>query len=120
MGQILSDAKAVIKSGTALSNAINVGTKVLCGIQMPAAWDAANLTFQVSYDSGVTWQDLYDGLGTEIAVTSPAAGKYLAVDPSDYAGIVFLKVRSGTTGTPVNQTADRTIVLVSRKFYPIG
>jgi hypothetical protein len=120
MGRSQSTASATIASGAALSGAVCLGDKVLAGIQMPAAWTAASLTFQVSFDAGTTWKDLYDDAGVEVTLspTSPA-GKYLAVDPSAFAGVVFLKVRSGTTGTPVNQAADRSFTLVTRKFYAL-
>jgi hypothetical protein len=49
---------------------------VLCAIDMPADWDAANLTFQASYNTGGTFDDLYDQYGTETSVTA-AADRYI-------------------------------------------
>lgn len=120
MGRSQSTASATILTGASLSGAVCLGDKVLSGIQMPAAWTAASLTFEVSYDAGVTWKDLYDDGGNEVTLspTSPA-GKYLAVDPSTFAGILFIKVRSGTTGSPVTQLADRAFTLITRKYYAL-
>jgi hypothetical protein len=78
---------------------------------MPAAWTAATLTFQVSYD-GTTFVDLYDDTGTEIQWQAAASRFIVPSAPSQFFGIQALKVRSGTTGTPVNQGADRAIQVV--------
>jgi hypothetical protein len=104
----------VIASGTSLSPATDLGAQRLQGIQMPAAWDAANLTFQGSAD-GVTYNDVYDSAG-EHSVTA-AASRMIMVDAEKFRAIRYLKVRSGTTGVAVNQTADRTLTLVT---VPIG
>ena len=109
----------LIASGASLSNGALIGDHVLVGIQMPAAWTAASLTFQTSFDAGVNWHDLYDDGGNEVTLspTSPD-GKYLAVSPDPFGGSMFLKVRSGTSGTPVDQAADRSLVLITRKVFP--
>lgn len=102
-----------IANGASLSDAGNLGPFRLVGIVMPATWTAANLTFQVSDDAGTTYNNLYDDLGTEVTVTA-AASRYIALDPAVFAGINYLKVRSGTSGSAVNQGGDRTITLVTR------
>lgn len=104
-----STVDASIANGASLSTAIDLEGSSVIAIQMPAAWDAANLTFQGSHD-GTTYADLYDSSG-EFAVTA-AASRFIVVDPIKLLSARFLKVRSGTTGVPVNQTAARTIVLV--------
>jgi hypothetical protein len=85
---------------------------------MPAAWTAAALTFQVSDDAGATWKELLDDTGTAITITGPAAGNRLNVATGDFASAIFLKVRSGTSATPVNQAAARTLTLIKRQLYP--
>jgi hypothetical protein len=108
-----------IANAASLSNAALLGDQVLVGIAMSAAWTAASLTFQVSFDDGVTWTDLYDDAGVEVKLspTSPD-GKYLALSPDPFGGVLWLKVRSGTTGTPVAQSAARSLTLVTRKLFP--
>jgi hypothetical protein len=58
----------------------------------------------------VTYDDLYDS-ATERSVTA-AASRYLAFNIADWVSVRFLKIRSGTAGTPVNQAAARTLTLV--------
>lgn len=80
---------------------------------MPADWTAANLTFQGSHDNA-TFQNLYDDGGTEINVTA-ADDRNISVSAEISLAISafrWLKVRSGTAGTAVNQGAARTITLV--------
>lgn len=107
----LERVTATISSGGSLSAAVPLGAATLVGISMPASWDSAGLTFQVSAD-GTNFQDMQTS-SAELSMTA-AAGKYIAVDPTLWRGVNLLKVRSGTSGSPVNQTADRTITLVLR------
>jgi hypothetical protein len=108
---------ATIANGTALSGVINLAGAVLVTIQMPSAWTAAALTFQGSHD-GLTFGDVYDDAGTELSVSSAAAAVNRVIIASTIldklAGLTYLKIRSGTTGTPVNQGADRVITLVTK------
>lgn len=102
---------AAITSGQSLSAEADLGNGVLVGIAMPAAWDAASLSYQVTTD-GTTWLEMQS---TSAAISyTAAAGQYIAVDPALWRGVVAVKVRSGTLGAPVNQTANRTISLVTR------
>ena len=48
MTKLSSVSSATIANGASLSGAVYVGNRRLIGIQMPAAWTAAVLTFQVS------------------------------------------------------------------------
>jgi hypothetical protein len=107
---------AVIAAGASLSGPCPLGALTLVGISMPATWQTAALTFQVSPDGGTTWQELYDGAGNEITIQA-AAGQFVIplADPSYlWRGINMVQVRSGTAGSPVTQTAGATINLVTR------
>lgn len=101
-----------IASGGSLSGALDLGNQRLSRIAMPAAWDAASLTFQTSPD-GVTYNNLYDSSGNEYTVTA-AASRAILVNYIDFVGIRYLKIRSGTSAVPVNQTADRALSLVTQ------
>lgn len=116
MGAIPIQTSVTITSGTSLSAAIPAGVNVPIGIVMPAAWDAASITFQVSADGGTTWVELYDTTGTNNTTLTVAASRYLVLDPNVWIGINHIKIRSGTSGSPVNQTADRILTLVSRVY----
>jgi len=99
-----------------LSAEVDLGSYRLAGIVMPAAWDAGNLTFQVASATGGTFQNLYDDGGSEVVVTA-AVSTSIAVDllATALAPWRFIKVRSGTAGAAVVQTAARTITLVLKQ-----
>src|SRR5690242_9259249 len=97
---------AVISSGQSLSAVVDLEQLNITGFLIPASWTTAKLTFQISPD-GTTFGDLNDASGNEIQLTV-AAGKFIGVNLSELSGARFIKVRSGTSGTPVTQAADRT------------
>ncbi len=112
---------ATIANAASLSDAIDLsgasfGLREACalvGIIMPATWTAASMTFSAS-DDNTTFRDLYDSAGTEITYTV-AASHHIRVTPSDWAGMQYLKVRSGTAGAAVAQGGARLIKLVFRE-----
>jgi hypothetical protein len=83
-------------------------------VLLPAGWDDAKLTFEASQD-GVSYGPLYDKDG-EVVTGTLVGGEYAALNPLTFFAVRFLKVRSGTSGTPVTQTADRTLTLIVRKL----
>lgn len=106
---------ATIANATSLSAAVDLNGGILVAIQMPAAWTAAGLTFQGSYD-GTTFYNVYDDAGNELTLTT-AAQRYLVFDGDvarNLRGIRHIKVRSGTSGAAVNQGAERVLRLVAR------
>lgn len=109
----LEAVPVTISSGQSLSAAADLGGLRLFGIVMPSAWATANLTFQMSHDGGSTWSNVYDASGNELTATA-GTSRFIALDPANFAAVTMLKVRSGTSGTPVNQGADRVLQLVLR------
>ena len=107
---------ATIAQDASVSDPVNLQGAVLVGIRMPAVWDAANLTFQVSMDD-VTYLNAYNDAGAEHVVVVTAASTHIWVEPTDFAGYRWLKVRSGTAALPVDQTTGddpRLITLITR------
>lgn len=109
ISQAVETKTAVIESGGSLSGAVDLGGRKLVAIVMPDTWTAAKMTFQASPD-GVTYFNVYDG-STEREV-DVAASYYSALNIADWVGLRWLKFRSGTAASAVNQTAERTITLV--------
>jgi hypothetical protein len=107
----LQTVQATIANGESLSGAIPVAPLVPIGIIMPASWTTAGLSFAVSVDD-TNFYPLQD-MSAEVTAAA-AAGQYIALLPSTFIGIVSLKIRSGTAGSPVNQGAARTLILVSK------
>lgn len=106
---------ATIADSASLSGAVDLSSNkgTLVAIQTPAGWTTAVITFQASYD-GSTWCNLYNASGVEVATGSIVASYYVALDPADFAGIRYLKVRSGTAAAAVAQAGGDTLQLVLR------
>lgn len=101
-----------IADGQALSGKTFIGHGALVSLIIPAGWDAASITFRGSAD-GENFYDIYDYLGTEVELEA-AASRMISID--NFAGAPWMKVRSGTAGSPVNQTGDIVLTLVVQKF----
>jgi hypothetical protein len=99
----------VISNGASLSEALACSGYRLASIQMPAAWTAAVLTFQVSYDRS-TYGNLYDDAGSEYQVTVDVS-RSVALDPFLFSGATHVKLRSGTAAAAVAQGAERTLTV---------
>jgi hypothetical protein len=96
-----------------LSTAVDLSAAKFIGIIMPATWVTAVLTFQVCPTINGTFTDLYDDNGVEVSV-SVAQGKAYTLNVAMWklAPWRYVKFRSGTTATPVDQTASRAITVV--------
>jgi hypothetical protein len=98
-----------IANGASLSGAAEIGQGTLVGIQLPTL-TSASLSFQGSHD-GVTYVEVVDASAAAVAYGASTGAVYIKA-PADLAGVPFLKVRSGTSGSPVAQGAARTISLI--------
>lgn len=120
MALIFDTLSVNIAAGAALSQAINVGQKVPCAIEIPSGWTGTGaLTFQVS-DDNVTWFELLDNNGAAVTLAATAASTRYNLFSTDFQSGCWFKVRSGTSGAAVNQTNAVTLTLVARKFYPVN
>jgi hypothetical protein len=109
---------ATIASGQSLSGEVDLEDAEYVSIVMPAAWDAASLTFQASPTSGGTFYDVYNAGGSEMSLTV-AAQRVVTMRQTNVHELLptlrYIKIRSGTSGTPVNQTAQRDITLICKR-----
>jgi hypothetical protein len=47
-----------------------------------------------------------------LTITSPILGETIALDPTSFRGMPCIQVRTGTSGSPVNQGGTRNLQLV--------
>ena len=108
-------ASVSIANGQALSSSFVLDqSQLISGVFMPAAWTAAVLTLQTSMDNGTTWNEVVKADGTAYQLTV-AASQAVMIPPADLIGIppnALVRLRSGTSGTPVNQGAARSVTVV--------
>lgn len=113
----LSTIAAVIPSGaTGQSAAVDLTGFAVTGIVMPATWVAAGITMLTSDAEAGTFLPVHDAAGTEMLITV-AASRFVALSPDATSSLRWVKLRSGTTATPVDQTAERALTLI---VEPIG
>ena len=108
----LSQLTATIANGASLSDAIDLGGTSLTGLLLPATWTTADITVQASVD-GNAFVNVYNDLGGETLIKA-AASRLVTLDPAQFMGFSHVKLRSGTSGTPVNQASEREITLLAR------
>ena len=108
--------EVTIANGASQSDEIDLGSARLAAIFMPAAWTAADITLMASHESGGVFLAVFGDDGTEEVLTVSTT-RVVAID--DAAGVLaslrFIKLRSGTVGTPVNQGAERTLYLITKQ-----
>ena len=109
---VLVPVEVTIAESGSLSAAVDIKGATIVGVIMPAAWTAANLTLQASIDDE-TYNNVYDKFGTEVNIPV-AASRHVIVSPAELTSLRYVKLRSGTSGTPVTQAAARVITLVVR------
>ena len=99
-----------IANGASLSDSQQIDEAMLVGLKLPGTWTTANLTLQAAgEDAESTFCNVYEQDGTEVEINA-AASRYVALEPVKFAGMKHIKIRSGTSGTPVNQGGARSIV----------
>lgn len=108
---ILISIPATIANGVQESAALDMGGFTLCGILLPAAFTGTALTFEVSDSLSGTFVALKSTTsGTALSYTV-AQGTYAAIDPKDFQGVNFLKLKSGTA-----EGAARALTLYAKGF----
>jgi hypothetical protein len=107
----LTSKALVIANGQQSSGAGDLTGFTLCGFFTPAALTGTTLTFEVSTAVDGTFVPLKSTTsGTALSYTVAASG-YYAVDPKDFYGVQFLKVKSGSA-----EGAARTVTLSLKGF----
>lgn len=116
-----------IASGQSLSGSVDLNVTTdsnggslgfdrrLFGIIIPSSFTGTSISFQASSDNGVTWNNIYDALGSEYYITV-AASRYIPVDPTPFSAVSMIRVRSGTAASPTTEAADRSIKLIVRAY----
>lgn len=104
-----------ILNGASVSAPIDLQNTAIVGFVAPGAWTTAALNFEFSLDKTNWFTTVYDSTGAQVgSYTSFTAGAGYALDPLAFLPWRYVRLRSGTLASPVNQGADRTFSLVTR------
>lgn len=97
----------VIEAGQALSNGLDCSAGSIVRLTMPAGWDPANISFQISSD-GLGYNDLFSLDGKEIVMPVVVGAAVVVAPLVDYLKAVgFLKIRFGSRGHDRVQSSRR-------------
>lgn len=108
---------ATILNGASVSDVIDLKSYSVVGVIMPSAWTTAAVTIEVSHNNGEFVGLVYDDLGAQVnTVASPTVSSAYTLSLTGMVPYRFVKVRSGTTASPVNQGGNRDVVIISRKL----
>lgn len=100
-------ATITVASNATTSAEVDLGGTEIVGLQLPAAFTGTAISFLVSTVSGGTYQAMKDGAGNSVSKTV-AQGQYIAIDPTLFRGVRFVKLVSGSS-----EAADRVITIFS-------
>jgi hypothetical protein len=104
-------------AGASISNAINLDGKNLVALIIPSAWTGSSITLQACHRLDVetpVWNDLRDMNGLEIVIPV-ATNSQIQIEPAKLVGLKYMRVRNGTSASPVNQAAARLAFGVVRE-----
>jgi hypothetical protein len=94
---------AVIASSSTTSGALATNGMSLVGCQLPAAFTGTQISFTVATTLTGTYQELTNSSG-QVKYTV-AQGQFIAISPTDFYGVQFFKIVSGST-----EAASRNLV----------
>jgi hypothetical protein len=97
------------------SGVVDLTGHVPVAIAMSTSWTTASMTFLAATAESGNFQSVFGSTGDELTISADAS-RFIALSPLTSAGFRFLKIRSGTSGTPVAQAAERSLTLVCRPF----
>ena len=101
----------VIESGQSLSDLLILAeNELIIAIEIPAAWTAAGLSFVAVGGDGLDKTVKKDGSEVTLTVST---NEYHSLELPLLMGIKNIKLRSGTSASPVSQGATRSVVVVT-------
>lgn len=115
----LYPVRVEFRAGESLSEPVDLGPRsrvFAFHIAAPIA-GATTLTFQVSYGEEGQYLNFYNDSGTEVAVTC-ATGRAIGLDDAlpEFLSVRYLRVRLGSSASPVPATVKTIIVLLVREL----
>lgn len=106
---------AAIANNASLSGAVDLQDNPLVAVLIPSAWTTADITFQASVD-GTNYYNVYNMSGDEYTITVGGTSRLIVLSPLEFQWARYVKIRSGTAGTPVAQGGARTLTVVVRRI----
>ena len=103
---------AIPAGATGLSASVYIGPTEILGYQIGANWQTADISLQASAD-GVTFGEVLKSSDASALDLKASANGYFSLSPALRIG-PYIIIRSGTSGSAVNQTSGATVTLILR------
>lgn len=107
--------KVTIANGASLSGVVELKGLRPVALIMPAGWTTAYVTFQTAR-ADANYANAKDSDGSEITTTQLVASQVYPLSQRHQIELMhadYIKVRSGTSGTPTTQSSGDDVVLVT-------
>ncbi len=118
-GQVTA-VRVTIKNGSdGVSDPFPTQGRAIMGLVMPATWVAAAVVFKGGMSSNpAAMLPMYDSGANPEGTPSTAVQGTIITFPGDALFVPFLQLVSATAGTfmPVDQTADREIIVIFKQY----
>jgi hypothetical protein len=93
------------------SKAVQISGRTICGFYIPSGWSGATFKVRVfQSENDAVGSVMIDDTGADVTYTV-AAGKFLRVDPADFAGIERFSLVAGSS-----QSAGTTVKAATREI----
>ena len=106
--------EVTVASAAAVSSAVDFGGRRLAGVIGPAAWTAADISFEVLDPANAAWRKVVDQAGALVKITGVATGAAEYMIPPEIADRFMapeLRIVSTNTASEVNINQDAARVL---------
>ena len=105
---------ATIADEGTLSSVADLANFINATMEMVTTWTSAAITFQGS-DDGITFYNIYDKDGVEVTIPAATHASRAYEIPAAVMNFRFIKIRSGTSASPVTQSnGPYTIKIVAK------
>jgi hypothetical protein len=112
MGANTSKASATIAISATTSNAVSVGQSTVVGVEFPAAFTGATVSFTTCDTFDGTYLPLYDTANALVTVTKTGAAGIASINPRTVEGLLpYVKVVSAST-----EAAERAVKLIIKNL----
>lgn len=105
---MLENHIATIAASATVSTEIPANGLLITGVYIPPGMTSTSITFQGAAQSGGPYFRIGDGNGNAFGKTF-AAGDYVPLEPSTFAGVNFLQIVTNAT-----ETAQRNLIFSVR------
>lgn len=122
MSNKIYSKNVIISAGTSLSLPFSLDGGRIVGLLIPSTWATAVITLSVVPIMGTSFHNLYDQGGAEYTFSAVPSGFMAVGQPVSYdVGVSqaldylqSIRLRSGTSLSPVNQSAEQIIGVLMR------